>query len=70
MHIKTSVVLTFRVRLIGKSGFRFRILQSNMKSKNGCHLRHIRPHGESGHHGFSFYRSIGKSEKGFAKLFS
>ena len=25
---------------------------------------------KSGFHGFSFYRSIGKSEKGFAKLFS
>ena len=25
---------------------------------------------ESGFHGFSFYRLIGKSKKGFAKLFS
>ena len=25
---------------------------------------------KSGFHGFPFYRSIGKSEKGFAKLFS
>ena len=45
--------------------FGFQILQSNMKCGNGFHLWEIRPQG-----GFPFYRSIGKSEKGFAKLFS
>ena len=62
---------------LGNPDFDIRISQSNAKSENGFHLRVIRPQGgfqlrksKSGFHGFPFYRSIGKSEKGFAKLFS
>ena len=57
--------------LIAKSGFRFLksgfpTLQSNETGrKHVFQLREIRPWG-----GFPFYRSIGKSEKGFEKLFS
>ena len=61
----------------GAFDWEIRISQSNAKSENGFHLREIRPQG-----GFQlrnpnpdflhlpFCRSIGKSEKGFAKLFS
>ena len=71
------------MRSIAKSGFRFsksikiRISQSNAKSENGFHLREIRPQGgfqlrnpNPDFLDFPFCRSIGKSEKGFAKLFS
>ena len=51
--------------------------QSNAKSENGFHLREIRPQGgfqlrnpNPDFLDFPFCRSIGKSEKGFAKLFS
>ena len=54
-----------------------RISQSNANSENGFHLREIRPQGgfQLGNPNpdfldFPFCRSIGKSEKGFAKLFS
>ena len=62
----------YKVRSIGKSGFKF-----NAKSENGFHLREIRPQGgfqlrnpNPDFLDFPFCRSIGKSEKGFAKLFS
>ena len=55
----------------------FRISQSNMKSENGFHLREIRPLGgfqlrnpNPDFLDFPFCRSIGKSDIGFAKLFS
>ena len=63
---------------IGKSGFR--ILKSHAKSEN--HRKRILPprnpfswrisikKSKSGFHGFPLYRSIGKSKKGFVKLFS
>ena len=68
--------IRFRISCsIGKSGFR--ILQSNEKSVNGFHLRKSVPRvdvnfekSKSGFPGFPFYRSNGKSEKGFAKLLS
>ena len=51
--------------------------QSNAKSENGFHPREIRPQGgfqlrnpNPDFLDFPFCRSIGKSEKGFAKLFS
>ena len=56
---------------------RFSKSKSNAKSENGFHLREIRP--QDGFQlrnpnpdflDFPFCRSIGKSEKGFAKLFS
>ena len=71
MHIKTSVVLTLRVHLIGKSGFRFWNPDFGFCNQTcGFHPWEIRPQGESGFHGFPFYYSTGKSEKRFAKLFS
>ena len=60
-------------RSIGKSGFR--ILQSNASerispprnpSSGWISIKKF----TSGFHGFPFYRSMVKSEKGFAKLFS
>ena len=71
-------VLTNRLRSIGKSGFR--ILKWNAKSENRW-KRISSPRNpfswkisskksKSGFHGSPFYRSIGKSKKGFAKLFS
>ena len=72
----------YRMRSIGKSGYRFskieiRISQSNAKSENGFHLREIRTQGgfqlrnpNLDFLDFPFCRSIGKSEKEFAKLFS
>ena len=63
--------LQLRVRAIGKSGSRF------SKSEKGFHLREIRPQGgyqlrnpNPDFLDFPFSRSIEKSEKGFAKLFS
>ena len=51
--------------------------QSNAKSENGFHIREIRSQGgfqlrnlNPDFLDFPFCRSIGKSEKGFAKLFS
>ena len=48
---------------------RFSKSKSNAKSENGFHLREIRPPNPD-FLDFPFCRSIGKSEKGFAKLFS
>ena len=52
-------------------------MRSIGKSENGFHLREIRLQGvfqlrnpNPDFFGFPFYRSIRKSEKGFAKLFS
>ena len=58
----------FWLRSIGKFGFR--IVQSNAKSENPSSMWIPIKKSKSGFHGFPFYRSIGKSEKGFAKLFS
>ena len=55
------LVFIFRVRSIGKSGFRICNRTRNPKTDF---------HAEKSVFGFLFYHSIGKSEKGFAKLFS
>ena len=61
----------------GAFDWEIRISQSNAKSENGFHLPEIRPQGgfqlrnpNPDFLDFPFCRSIGKSEKGFAKLFS
>ena len=68
--------LTLRVRSFEKSGFnpnftiereiRRRISPTRNPSSGWISIEKSK----SGFHGFPFYRSIGKSEKGFAKLFS
>ena len=68
-----------RLRSIGKSGFRFEIRILDFAIKREIRTRFSPPRNSSsrwisikkskcGFHGFHFYRSIGKSEKGFAKL--
>ena len=67
MYITSNI---YRLRLIVKSGFRF--WNSDFTAKKSV-LRVdflIIKKSKSGFHGFPFYRSIGKSEKGFATLFS
>ena len=70
-----------RLRSIGKSGFRFEMQISDFAIKREIRKRISPPRNSSsrwisikkskcGFHGFHFYRSIGKSEKGFAKLLS
>ena len=70
-----GVAFDWEIRIkIRKSGFP--ILKWNAKAENGFHLWNPSSgwiaikKSKSGFHGFPFYRSIGKSEKGFAKLFS
>ena len=65
------------IRIAGSSGRPHLRVRSIGKSEDGFHLREIRPHGgfqlrnpNPDFLDFSFCRSIGKSEKGFAKLFS
>ena len=69
------------LRSIGKSGFRFwnpdfgfaieREIRKRISPPRNPSLGRISIRkSKSGFHGFPFYRSIGKSEKGFAKLFS
>ena len=68
-----------RLRSIGKSGFRFEIRIFDFAIKREIRTRFLPPRNSSsrwisikkskcGFHGFHFYRSIAKSEKGFAKL--
>ena len=70
-----------RLRSIGKSGFRFEIRIMDFAIKREIRKRISPPRNSSslwisikkskcGFHGFHFYRWIGKSEKGFAKLLS
>ena len=70
-----GVAFDWEIRIkIRKSGFR--ILKWNAKAENGFHLWNPSSgwiaikKSKSGFHGFPFYRSIGKSEKRFAKPFS
>ena len=69
------------MRSIGKSGFRFSNLNPDFPIKREIRKRISPPRNpssgwisikksKSGFFGFPFYLSIGKSEKGFAKLFS
>ena len=69
------------MRSIGKSGFRFQSLNPVFSIEREIWKRISPPRNpssgwisikesKSGFHGFPFYRSIGKYEKGFAKLFS
>ena len=65
------------VKFKGAFDWEIRISQSNAKSEKGFHLREICPQGgfqlrnpNLDFLDFPFCRSIGKSEKGFAKLFS
>ena len=71
------LVVRYWMFLPTKGAFDWEISQSNAKSEDGFHLREI--HTQGGFQlrnpnpdflDFPFCRSIGKSEKGFAKLFS
>ena len=65
-----QTVKKLRVRSIGKSGFRFSRSKSRYSPPRNPSSGWISiKKSKSGFHGFPFYRSIGKSEKGFAKLF-
>ena len=70
-----------RVRSIGKSDLDFQNLNPDFLIKREIRKRNSPPRNPSsgcisikkskpGFHGFPFYRSIGKFEKGFAKIFS
>ena len=72
---------TFRLRSIGEFGFRFwnpdfgfcnrtRNPKTDFTSEKSVPRVDSIKKSKSRFHGFPFYRSIGKSEKGFAKLFS